>query len=545
MENILTIILICAALSLILNVVLKKFQVEPVIGYILTGMAVGFAFDLEHNASLGMIAEFGIVFLMFTIGLEFSPQKLRSMKKEVFLYGSLQMAVTAAAFFAIGHWGFAIEPAVNLIVSLALALSSTAIVLNLLTKNRKLGNRYGRNSVGVLLFQDIAVIPLLLMVSIFASTQESVPELLLDVLIDGVIVFVLLFVGARFVTPYLMEQVIGTRSNELFVGAILLFVMGAAQLAHTLGFSYSLGAFLAGMVIAETHYKHQVEADLTPFRDLLLGVFFITVGMQVNPLFALNNLITIIAVMLALLTAKTLILFTLMRIFNNTRASLKTALLLSQCGEFSFVIFETAQANNLFMDPELGQILVMAIVFTMMLTPFLFRFLDPITDTLVRTQAQLAKPDEAPLPEIDAEQVVICGFGSLGQRVGAHLKASGVSYTGIEHDSHSFRRARDQGQPVVFGNAGRRQFLEGIKIDQAKAVIIAMSNEQRILLMAQSIRQTAPDVPIMVCTSNDRLKEELIQFGVSQPIDNMDQTAAALVASLLTEAQATDELSVK
>jgi len=532
MENILTIILICAALSLILNVILKKFHVEPVIGYILTGMAVGFAFDLQHNASLEMIAEFGIVFLMFTIGLEFSPQKLRLMKREVFLYGALQMAATATAFFAIGHWGFALEPAVNLIVSLALALSSTAIVLNLLTKNRKLGNRYGRNSVGVLLFQDIAVIPLLLMVSIFASTHESVPELLLDVLIDGAIVFVLLFVGARFVTPYLMEQVIGARSNELFVGAILLFVIGAAQLAHSLGFSYSLGAFLAGMVIAETHYKHQVEADLTPFRDLLLGVFFITVGMQVNPLFALSNLFTIVAVMLGLLAVKALVLFALMRLFNGTRPSLKTALLLAQCGEFSFVIFETAQANNLFMDPELGQVLVMAIVFTMMLTPFLFRFLDPITDTLVRKTSPSKEPEDSSLPEVETQQVVICGFGSLGQRVASHLRATGIGYTAIEHDSYSFRQAQDQGLPVIFGNAGRRQLLEAIKVDQASAVIIAMSNEQRILLMAQSIRQSAPDVPIMVCSSNDRLREELLQMGVSQPIDNMEQTAAALVASL-------------
>ena len=535
MENIILIILICAAVSLVLNVLLKKLQVESVIGYILTGMAVGFAFDLEHNANLEMIAEFGIVFLMFTIGLEFSPQKLRLMKKEVFLYGPLQMAITASAFFAVGHWGFAIEPAVNLIVSLALALSSTAIVLNLLTKNRKVGNRYGRNSVGILLFQDIAVIPLLLMVSIFASTRESVPELLLDVLIGGAIVFVLLFVGARFVTPYLMEQVIGARSNELFVGAILLFVIGAAQLAHTLGFSYSLGAFLAGMVIAETHYKHQVEADLIPFRDLLLGVFFITVGMQVNPLFVLDNLFVIVAVMLGLLAAKTLILFALMRVFNGTRTSLKTALLLSQCGEFSFVVFEAAQANNLFMDPELGQVLVMAIVFTMMLTPFLFRLLDPITDALVRSPAQPASPDEGALQNIEEQQVIICGFGSLGQRVGAHLELSGICYIGIEHEGSSFRAAQKQGLPVVFGNAGRRQFLEGIKIDQARAVIIAMSNEQRILLVAQSIRHVAPQVPIMVCTSNERLKDELVRFGVSQPIDNLEQTAITLVESVLTQ----------
>ncbi|MGB0466934.1 MAG: cation:proton antiporter [Pontibacterium sp.] len=533
MDNILHIILICAAVSLVFNVLLKKLQVESVIGYILTGIAVGFAFDLEHNASLEMIAEFGIVFLMFTIGLEFSPQKLQSMKKEVFLYGPLQMALTASAFFAIGHWGFSLEPAVNLIVSLALALSSTAIVLNLLTSHRKISHRYGRNSVGILLFQDIAVIPLLLMVSIFSSTHESIPELLLDVLIDGAVVFALLFIGARFVTPYLMEQVIGTRSNELFVGAILLFVIGAAQLAHTLGFSYSLGAFLVGMVIAETHYKHQIEADLIPFRDLLLGVFFITVGMQVNPLFALENLFIIAAVMLGLLMIKTVILFAFMRVFNGTRTSLKTALLLSQSGEFSFVVFETAQANNLFMDPELGQILVMAIVFTMMLTPFLFRFLNTITDTLTGPTINPIHPKDKGLSPVEHEQVVICGFGFLGQRVGEHLARTGTQYIGIEHEWASFESAKQQGLPVVFGNAARRQFLEGIKIDQARAVIIAISNEQHTLQVAQSIRHIAPSLPIIVSTSNKRLNEELIRTGVAQPIDSVEQTAITLVEDLL------------
>ncbi len=537
MEDVLVIVLICAAVSLIVNVVLKKLQVESVIGYILTGMAVGFGFDLEHNPTLGMVAELGIVFLMFTIGLEFSPQKLRSMKKEVFLFGALQMTLTSAAFFVVGHWALGLPPTVNLIVSIALALSSTAIVLNLLTKNRKVSSGYGRNSVGILLFQDIAVIPLLLMVSIFSSTHESVSGLLLDVLIDGSIVFVLLFAGGRFVTPYLMEQVIAARSNELFVGAILLFVVSAAQLAHSLGFSYSLGAFLAGMVIAETHYKHQVEADLIPFRDLLLGVFFITVGMQVNPLFVLDNIVAIALVMAGLLVVKIAVLFVTMRVFSHHRASLKTALLLSQCGEFSFVVFETAQASNLFMDPELGQVLVMAIVFTMMLTPFIFRFLDPITDFMSRSTSTSADQEDEVTDSIGDQQVVICGFGRLGQQVGLHLENAGIDYVGIELESSAFAAMKQQGMPVVFGNAGRRQFLEGMKIDQASAVIIAMSNEQRILLVVQSIRQAAPDVPILVCAANDRLKDELLLYGVANPVDNLEQTAAALVESVINRAE--------
>ncbi|WP_207063615.1 cation:proton antiporter [Motiliproteus sp. SC1-56] len=537
MDNIITLILICAAASLAVNVILKKFEVESVIGYILTGMAVGFAFDLQHSHSLEVIAEFGIVFLMFTIGLEFSPAKLRLMKKEVFVFGPLQLVGTALPFFMIGHWLLGLSVQVNLIVSLALALSSTAIVLNLLTKSRKISGRYGRNAVGVLLFQDIAVIPLLLMVSIFASTQESVPALLLEVLIDGVVVFLLLFLGGRILTPHVMEQVIGTRSNELFVGGILVFVVGAAQLAHGLGFSYSLGAFLAGMVIAETQYKHQVEADLTPFRDLLLGVFFITVGMQVNPVFVISNLPVILAVMAGLLLIKALILFAIMRLFNGTRTSVKTALLLSQCGEFSFVIFETAQVNGLFMDPKLGQVLIMAIVLTMMLTPFLFRYLDRITSALVkgpsRRQPRHEEEEDETLDAGDAERVVVFGFGRLGQRVAAHLDAADLPYLGVEHDGAAFRECRERGLPVVYGNAGQQQFLQQLHVEQARAVVIAMSNEPRILQVAQALRSVAPRVPVVVCVSSPALREELAELGVEVPIDSLEQTSVALADAVV------------
>ena len=504
MDDVITIVLICAAISLPLNVMLKKVQVESLIGYILTGVGVGFFLDLQHSDSLDAIAEFGIVFLMFTIGVEFSPEKLRLMKKEVFLLGPLQMAITSTIFFIIGSWWLALDPAVNLIVSLGLSLSSTAIVLNLLTRSRKISRRYGHNSVGILLFQDIAVIPILLMVSILARSQQSIAGLLLNVVFGGAIVFLLFFLGARILTPFVLKHVIGTRSNELFVGGILLFVIGAAQLAQYLGFTHSLGAFLAGMVIAETQYKHQVVADMTPFRDILLGVFFITVGIQVDPIFV---------------------------------TALKTALLLAQSGEFSFVVFETAHANGLFVDPERSQLLIMSVVMTMMLTPFIFRYLDLIVFKILREPEQgagSAEDEPEPWLELDEQQIVICGYGALGQRVGERLDAEGIPFVAIEHDGSSFRASRAKGLPVYFGNAASRQFLEKINIDNARAVVIAMSNEPRILLVAHSVRAMTPDVPIMVCVSNARLCKELTDIGVAEPVDSIDRAAAALVEQLVS-----------
>ncbi len=534
MDNVITIILICGGISLALNVVLKKAQVESVIGYILTGVIVGFVFDLQHSDSLGAIAEFGIVFLMFTIGIEFSPEKLRLMKKEVFLLGPLQLAVTASIFFAIGHWGLGLAPSVNLIVCLALSLSSTAIVLNLLTKSRKIGRRYGRNAAGILLFQDIAVIPILLMVAMLAKSQQSFALLLLEVVYGGLVVFLLLFIGGRFVTPFVLKHVIGTRSQELFVGGILVFVVGAAQLAHYLGFTHSLGAFLAGLVIAETQYKHQVVADMTPFRDILLGVFFITVGIQVDPLFVAANFMTIVTLMLGLLLVKSVVLFAILRFFSGTHTSLKTALLLAQCGEFSFVVFETAQHNNLFVDSQKAQLLIMAIVLTMMLTPFIFRYLDSISSRLPVRRGNLSGNGSEDIEQaVDQRYVVICGYGMLGQRVGAHLEAQGIPFVAIEHDGSGFRACRERGAPVYFGNAASRQFLEEIRIDSARAVVIAISNESQILLVAHSVRAIAPDVPIMVCAANVQLGQELTDIGVHEPVDSVEQAASALVDRLL------------
>lgn len=536
MDDVITIVLICAAISLPLNVMLKKVQVESLIGYILTGVGVGFVFDLQHSDSLDAIAEFGIVFLMFTIGVEFSPEKLRLMKKEVFLLGPLQMVVTSTIFFTIGSYWLDLDPAVNLIVCLGLSLSSTAIVLNLLTRSRKISRRYGHNSVGILLFQDIAVIPILLMVSILSRSQQSVAGLLLDVVFGGAVVFLLFFLGARILTPFVLKHVIGTRSNELFVGGILLFVIGAAQLAHYLGFTHSLGAFLAGMVIAETQYKHQVVADMTPFRDILLGVFFITVGIQVDPIFVATNFPPILTVMLVLLVVKSLVVFAIVRFFSGARTALKTALLLAQSGEFSFVVFETAHANGLFVDPERSQLLIMSVVMTMMLTPFIFRYLDLIVLKILREPEQREGHGEDGVDsglDLDEQQIVICGYGALGQRVGERLDAEGIPFVAIEHDGSSFRAARGKGLPVYFGNAASRQFLAKINIDNARAVVIAMNNEPRILLVAHSVRAIAPEVPIMVCASNVHLCKELTDIGVADPVDSIDQAAGALVDQLV------------
>ena len=345
----LEIIIFTILIATLLNLFLKQFGIPTIIGYIATGTIIAYGFDLHeavHNEELKEIAEFGVVFLMFTIGLEFSVKHLMKMRKEVFLYGGLQVVLTAAFFAFVANNFFSIEIKSAIIIGAAMALSSTAIVLKLLNESGDINKVYGRKVLGVLLFQDIAVIPILLMITVFSIKDGSVTDLLLLTFGKAII----LLAGLYFVGKYLLEpffhQVSKTKSDEIFISSILLIVIGSSFVAHQLGFSYSLGAFIAGMLIAETHYKHQVEADLIPFRDLLLGVFFITVGMQLDFEIIFENILTISLLLPALIAIKIAIIYTIFRFHINSRESLKTALSIFQLGEFALVIFELSYAKG-------------------------------------------------------------------------------------------------------------------------------------------------------------------------------------------------------
>ncbi|MFA6685678.1 MAG: cation:proton antiporter, partial [Arcobacteraceae bacterium] len=337
--DILSIIVITLAISLGLNIILKKFNISPIVGYIFTGAVITFFVDMTSIDShhLEQVAEFGIVFLMFTIGLEFSIHHLRTMKKEVFVVGTLQVLVTATIFGMLAHYIFGINSDTSIIIGSAIALSSTAIVLKILNENGDIHRPYGRNSLGILLFQDIAVIPILLMISFLASSGgSSVSSLLVQTFISGFFVLAVLFLLGKYATSKFLSAVVESKSEELFIASIILIVLSASLFAHIFGFSYSLGAFIAGMLIAETKYKHQIEADLVPFRDLLLGLFFITVGLQLNFKFVVDNFFIIIGLTAGILLLKAILIFIVVRMFTFTKRAFKTALALAQVGEFSF-----------------------------------------------------------------------------------------------------------------------------------------------------------------------------------------------------------------
>lgn len=531
----LEIIIFTLLISTFLNIILKKFGIPTIIGYISTGTIIAYGFSLHdavHNKELKEIAEFGIVFLMFTIGLEFSMKNLIKMKKEVFLYGASQVIITATIFFFIGHYVFDIAIKSAIIIGLALALSSTAIVLKVLNENSDINKLYGRKVLGVLLFQDIAVIPILLMITIFSTQGQSVSSLITQTFIDATILLIGLYIVGKYLLEPFLFNVAKTKSNEIFISSILLLVIGTSYLAHMFGFSYSLGAFIAGMMIAETHYKHQVEADLIPFRDLLLGIFFITVGMQLNFHIIFENITTILILLPVLIIFKVAIIFSIMRFTTTKRTSLKTAVSLFQLGEFALVIFELSFARDL-IDPTIGQILIVTVVVSMIMTPFVLKNLSKIVDVLSNHKHKNKDANDLFANTLE-NHIVLIGFGRLGRNIASLLKENGESFIAIENNIKNVIESQKQGLPVIYGNASKKDILKSVNIKTASAVIVSVGNSEKLLHICEVVKDMAQDKKTIVKVNKYEEKELLEKLRLSHIIVETEKTAKAMYDETIT-----------
>ena len=525
----LEIIIFTIFISTFLNLFLKRFAIPTIIGYIATGTIIAYGFDLHsavHSHELKEIAEFGIVFLMFTIGLEFSIKHLIRMKKEVFLYGGSQVVLTAIIFTVIGNYFFNIEIKSAIIIGLALALSSTAIVLKLLNENGDINKVYGRNVLGILLFQDIAVIPILLMITIFSIENQSISTLLTQTFIDAIILLLGLFITGKYLLEPFLLQVTKTKSNEIFISSILLLVIGSSYLAHLFGFSYSLGAFIAGMMISETHYKHQVEADLIPFRDLLLGVFFITVGMQLDFAIIYENIAAVALLLPLLIIIKIVMIFAIMRFSFSKRDSFKTAISLFQLGEFALVIFELSFARDL-IDPTIGQILIVTVVISMIMTPFILKNISQVAD-MINNQ----KDENLGFPKINKnkleEHIILIGYGRLGKNISKLIRANGGEFIAIENDIKTVKDAQKKGLPVIYGNAAKKDILKSVNIKGASSIIVSIGNSQKLNHICEVVHELAQDKKTIVKVNKYEEKESLSRFNFSHIIVETEKTALAM-----------------
>ncbi len=518
-------------IAILVNLFLKKFNLPTIIGYILTGTIVAYLFGLHnavHNKDLKEIAEFGIVFLMFTIGLEFSFKALMKMKKEVLFTGTLQIGITTliVVLMCIFLLDYPFQTA--MIIGTALALSSTAIVLKTFNETREINRHHGRRVLGILIMQDIAVIPILLMISIFAlDSDKSIAYIIAETLLAALALITLLLLSGKYLLEPFFEHVSKSKSDELFVGSVLLIAMGASYLAHEFGFSYSLGAFIAGMLIAETKFKHQAEADLTPFRNLLLGVFFITVGMQIKFSLIFEHFFTIMILLPLLLGLKYLIIYAIVRLDDSKRVAFKTAVSLVQIGEFSLAILELGRNNNL-VDPISSQILIVTIVLSMILTPLILKNLSKITARLIQENNK----DSSPPLWVDADKsghIIVLGYGSLGQAVVKELKQQKRDYLIIEHNLIHFNKGKQHNEAIIFGNAAQKVILELVKIQSAAAIIIAIDNPEKLQLICEVINDLTHNIKTIVKVSKP---DELSDLALTHVVVQSTEVAKALVSKI-------------
>lgn len=532
-HKMLEIIVLTIFIATIMNLLLTRFNIPTIIGYISTGIIITYTLQLSHatdSKELHTIAEFGIVFLMFTIGLEFSIKHLIKMRHEVFLFGSLQVGLSMLTFFLLSHYAFGISIKSSIIVAAALSLSSTAIVLKILNSNRDIGKEFGQRSLGILIFQDIMVVPILLMITIFSKEDLTLGVLLGETALGAIILFIVLWAFGKFILEPFFNEVVKSNSDEIFIGSVLFLVMGASVLAHSLGFSYSLGALIAGMIIAETRYKHQVEADLIPFRDLLLGIFFVTVGMQIDFSIVTEYYHIILGLLLLFTVIKMAIIFLLILRVAVKRVALKTSLALFQLGEFGLVIFELASAKEL-ISPVVSQVLIVTIILSMILTPFVLRNISSIADML--TNEKDIDIDSMTKKE-HTYHVLVLGYGRLGRRICDKLEQRGVGYIAIESNMHNVKEGQKEGKNVIFGNAAKKSILESSNIQDALAVMVAFDNSEKIHLVCDILKSMQLNIPVTIKVDKFMEKEELKkEFPNYKIVVGTEQVARGMVDSML------------
>jgi len=539
----LTLILLTAA---VLGVVaFRMLHLPPMLGYLVVGIVIGpFGFGLaEQSDTTHVLAEFGVVFLMFSIGLEFSLPKLVSMRRTVFGLGMAQVLLTIAATMLFGWLVAQLLPQMIDIswraafaLGGALAMSSTAIVSKLLTERLELDSPHGRQIFGILLFQDLAVVPLLILVPALAkNTDNLLPTLALAAMKAGIVLVLLLVIGQRLMRSW-FHIVVKRRSQELFMLNLLLITLGAAWITEKAGLSLALGAFVAGMLISETEYRHQVEEDIKPFRDVLLGLFFITVGMLLNVRLVLENWWLV----LLLLTAPVLLKFALIAGLTkltgaSTGTALRTGLGLAQAGEFGFVLLNQAGGLQL-MDPLLIQLILASMVLSMLVAPFLIANSDAIVMKLSANEwmlQSLALTQIATRTMTTQKHVLIAGFGRTGQSLAKLLEEEGIAYHALDLDPDRVREAQAAGANVSYGDAARRESLVAAGIHRAAALVVTYASTPSALKVLHFAHELAPSLPVIVRSHDDSDLDKLREAGAAEVVPEAIEGSLMLASHAL------------
>ncbi len=488
----------------------KRLGFGSVLGYLAAGIIIGpfglrFIRDPEHILHF---AELGVVFLLFIIGLELQPSRLWVLRRMVFGLGSAQVFLTAIVIGLLA-WAYGFSPTAAAVSGLILALSSTAFVLQLLAEKKQLTTSHGRAAFSILLFQDLAVIPLIALLPMIGGGAAGG----FDALKIGIMLAAIagLIIGGRYLLRPLLRIVARTKLPEIFTATALLVVIGAALVMQLAGMSMVLGAFIAGMLLADSEYRHALEADIAPFKGLLLGLFFIAVGMSVNIGLLLQEPGTILLIVIALMLAKALVLYPLAKMFGlcDTKGALSLAAVLSQSGEFAFVLFALVGREKI-IDTALIDKMILAVALSMMLTPIVYLINEHVG-------GRMAKKD---VPEYDAisdeeSAVIIAGFGRVGQIVGRLLRIKGHSFTALEIDSSQVDVVRSYGSKVYFGDACRVDVLRAAGAGRAKLFVLAIDDVESSVKVAEMVISQFPDLIIVARARNRRHAHRLMDLGIT------------------------------
>jgi CPA2 family monovalent cation:H+ antiporter-2 len=537
--GILSQILILLAGSVLVLSLVRRFALPPVLGYLVVGMILGpHALGLVSDTSaVHVLAEIGVVFLVFTLGLEFSLARMIAMKSEVLGVGGLQMVVTTAAIAGVA-WAFGLGPAQAIVLGGALAMSSTAIVVRQLGEQLEINRTHARLAVGVLLFQDLAFAPLLALATALGSTADVLsPAWLLGMVGRAVLALVLVLLVGRWLLRPLFREIARHRSSETFTLTVLFVALGAAWATNALGLSMALGGFLAGMLLSETEFRHQTEAVIKPFQDILLGLFFVSVGMLLDLELLLAQLPLVLLLLVALLATKAIIVYLIVRRFvPNARKALRTGIVLCMGGEFGFALLTLLLKGRMF-DTAIAQALLTTVALSMLLGPLLVRYNGRIADFLLRRPAtqssELALETAATRELAQREHVIVCGFGRVGQNLARVLEKRGIEYIAIDLDALRVRDARQAGDPVVYGDASEPEVLRALGLEHASVVVVSFDGPGTALRIVRAVRQLRGDVPVLVRTEDDSKLESLQAAGATEVVPEIFETSLALVSHVL------------
>ncbi|WP_250295071.1 monovalent cation:proton antiporter-2 (CPA2) family protein [Wolbachia endosymbiont of Oedothorax gibbosus] len=528
------IILLSAAVFIV--IAFWKMNISPVLGYFVAGAVIGsHGFNLIHSAeAMDNLAEFGVVFLLFIIGLELTFERLIAMRIHVFGFGSLQVIVTMVAIWCIAL-AFGVNTNIATVIGGGLALSSTAIVLQVLQEKGSQATQVGRLSIAVLLMQDFAVVPLIVLVPLLAGNSEhSLISSLAGSLVQAAIALVLIFITGRLLLRPLFSVIAKMESNEIFISTTLLIVLGAAFITEQFHLSLALGAFVAGLLVAETEYRHSVEHAVLPFKDLFLGLFFMTVGMSINTELLLNKLPLITLLSIILIVLKTSIIYILCRFFGFKSApAIQAGLLLSQGGEFAFILFRLADELNV-LPSEIAQVLMMVTTVTMAFTPLLSGLGDWIANSFSTEKTIL--DDEA--VETDTQDlynhVIVAGFGRVGYMVTKMLTAEHLSYVVVDIQSKIVKEGKSDSFPIYLGDVTRCEILKSVGIERAQALVISIKNEVTIKKIVSLVAANFPHVNIVIRLPDLSNVEVYRDLGASKIIPETSEIGLQLGGAALS-----------